>query len=714
MTTEVTAPVHDRAGETAVVDVDHVDVTYTVRGTDRLTVRDVSFQIGRQESFGLVGESGCGKTTMALAITRYLARNGRVSSGSITVNGQDLASLGKDGLRLLRARTVSMVYQEPGRALNPSIKVGRQVAEVFEIAGLSRSEAAGRAEEALRRVQISDPGRVLRSYPHQLSGGMLQRVVIAMALAAEPALLILDEPTTALDKTVEAEILELVSSLREEFHTAILFISHNLAVIAKMCERVGVMYAGELVEEGPAREVFEQPRHPYTVGLLRCIPQPGQRKDHGRLDTIPGFLPAPGEVSAGCVFAARCGLADERCVTESPPPYPVSATRTSRCHYHERAPLLPRATPEDARLPSPDEAAAPVISLRGVAKTYTVRDVRVQALTGVDLDLYPGETLGLVGESGSGKTTLARVLVGLTSPDGGSALELEDHALAPTAARRGREQLRAMQIIFQNPDSALNRRHNVRHLIDRSLTKLAGLSGKAREEALLDVVHSVRMEQRHLGLRPGQLSGGLKQRVAIARAFAGKPRVLVCDEPTSALDVSVQAAILNLLADLQARERVTYLFISHDLAVVRYLADRIAVLYLGRVMEHASAEVVFTGPHHPYTEALLSAAPSLDGTSRDRIILTGDIPSPAQPPSGCVFHTRCPRRLSSGICESTEPPLAEVEPGHLMRCHIPPAQLRALQGIPNSPPDRPNAGPSDGAGSGPAAPGTPPDRHGPP
>ena len=684
MTMDVTSRgMGDRLAEAVVVDAAHVDVSYNVRGTDRLAVRDVSFQIGRRESFGLVGESGSGKTTVALAITRYLARNGRVSAGTITVNGQDVASLRRNDLRLLRARTVSMVYQEPGRALNPSLKVGRQVAEVFEIAGQSRQDAAGGAEEALRKVQISDPGRVLRSYPHQLSGGMLQRVVIAMALAAEPNLLILDEPTTALDATVEAEILELISALRTEFDTAILFISHNLAVIAKMCERVGVMYAGELVEQGPALEVFEQPRHPYTVGLLRCIPRGGQRKDHGRLDTIPGFLPAPGEVPAGCIFAQRCALADERCRTESPPPYAITGDRTSRCHHHDQAPSLPRATPEDVRLPSPDETSAPVISLRGVAKTFTVHNDKVHALTGVDLDLHLGETLGLVGESGSGKTTLARVLLGLTSPDQGSAVELEGMPLAPLAARRGRDQLRAMQIVFQNPDSALNRRHTVRHLIDRSLTKLAGLSGAPREKALQDILRSVRMEPRLLGLRPAQLSGGLKQRVAIARAFAGKPRVLVCDEPTSALDVSVQAAILNLLADLQARERVTYLFISHDLGVVRYLSDRIAVLYLGRVMQYADAETVFTGPHHPYTEALLSAVPSLDGTSQERIMLTGEIPSPANPPSGCVFHTRCPRRLSTGICESTEPPLAEVEPGHMMRCHIPAAELRMLQHIEN-------------------------------
>jgi peptide/nickel transport system ATP-binding protein len=678
---DASAQAGSRLTEGLVVDAAHVDISYTVRGNDRLAIKDVSFQIGAQESFGLVGESGSGKTTMALAIARYLPRNGRISSGSITVAGQDVDALGKDELRKLRAGTISMVYQEPGRALNPSIRIGRQVAEVFEVAGLSKHEAAERSEQALRKVQISDPGRVLRVYPHQLSGGMLQRVVIAMALAAEPALLILDEPTTALDATVEAEILELVAGLREEFHTAVLFISHNLAVIAKMCDRVGVMYAGELVEQGPARQVFEEPRHPYTVGLLRCIPRRGQRRDHGRLDTIPGFLPAPGTVSAGCVFTPRCALADQRCELEAPPMYPVSGDRVSRCHYHTKAPSLPRATPADVTLPAPDHTSAPIISLREVSKTYADGRERVHALVGIDLDVHRGETLGLVGESGSGKTTLARVLLGLTAPDEGSVLEMSGSALAPRAPGRSRDQLRAIQIVFQNPDSALNRRHSVRHLINRSLTKLAGLSGQEREKSLLEIVSSVRMEQRYLGLRPVQLSGGLKQRVAIARAFAGNPRVLVCDEPTSALDVSVQAAILNLLADLQGTKHVTYLFISHDLGVVRYLSDRIAVLYLGRLMEYGEAEAVFTGPHHPYTESLLSAVPSLEGTPAERIILTGEIPSPAHPPSGCVFHTRCPRRLASGVCESVEPPLAEAEPGHFMRCHIPPDDLRVLQNV---------------------------------
>ncbi|HUB70410.1 MAG TPA: ABC transporter ATP-binding protein [Acidimicrobiales bacterium] len=659
--------------------VDRLHVTYKVRATDRLAVRDVSFSIGREQTFGLVGESGCGKSTTALAITRYLPSNGRISGGSISVNGQDLASMGPDALRRLRARTISMVYQEPARALNPSIRVGRQVAEVYELAGLKKAEALERAEEMLRVVQIADPGRILRAYPHQLSGGMLQRVIIAMALASEPSLLILDEPTTALDATVEAEVLDLLAPLRERFHTAVLFISHNLGLIARMCDRVAVMYAGEMVEQGPAREILDNPRHPYTVGLLRCVPRAGQRKDHGRLDTIPGFLPGPGDVQAGCVFAARCALATRRCTEEAPPLYQVSAGRTSRCHYYEQAPNVPRTTPQDVKLATPVEGGEPVVSVWGASKTFHARGERLHALVGVDLELGRGETLGLVGESGSGKTTLARVLLGLTVPDQGSRIELEGSPLPMACTARDRKQLQALQIVFQNPGSALNRRHTVRHIITRSLKKLAGLSRQESERRLVEVVHSVRMEERHLALHPYQLSGGLKQRVAIARAFAGAPRVLVCDEPTSALDVSVQAAILNLLADLQSQEHVSYIVISHDLGVVRYLADRIVVLYLGRVMEEGSAETVFTGPHHPYTEALLSAVPSLDGPPRERIRLKGEIPSAARVPTGCVFHTRCPRRLSSGICESEEPPLAEVEPGHMMRCHIPVDQLRRLQ-----------------------------------
>ncbi|HLN67109.1 MAG TPA: ABC transporter ATP-binding protein [Streptosporangiaceae bacterium] len=671
--------------------VSHLDVTYRVRGQDRLALRDVSFSIGRGESYGLVGESGSGKSTAALALVRYLPSNGRVSAGTVSINGLDPLSMGPGALRDLRARTVSMVYQEPGRALNPSLRVGRQIAEVFQIAGQSGDDARQSAEQMLRKVQISDPGRVMRRYPHELSGGMAQRAVIAMALAVSPSLLILDEPTTALDATVEAEVLDLVAALRSEFQTSVLFISHNLAVIAKMCDRVGVLYAGELVEQGPAREVFDNPRHPYTVGLLRCIPRRGQRKDTDRLDTIPGFQPTPGQAMTGCVFAPRCALARDKCRTVEPPFFRVSDLRTSRCYFHEQAPDLPRNTP--ASIPSAgadgaglaggaggaDGLGGSLVVVEGLSKTFGGPRAGVRALAGVDLSIQRGETLGLVGESGSGKTTLARVLLGLTAPDQGSVVTLHDTPLSPDARRRPRPVLRALQIVFQNPDSALNRRHTVRALISRPLSRLAGLSGQALRDRLAELIASVRLEDRHLPLRPSQLSGGLKQRVAIARAFGGGPEVVVCDEPTSALDVSVQAAILNLLADLQTTERVTYLFISHDLGLVRYLSDRIVVLYLGRVMEVGPSETVFAGPHHPYTEALFSAVPSLDGERPSRIRLTGEIPSAADPPSGCVFHTRCPRRLPTGMCESTEPPLLEEETGHLIRCHIPLSELRTIQ-----------------------------------
>jgi peptide/nickel transport system ATP-binding protein len=674
--TEIPGPA---AGPLAAVEVEHLDVSYRVRGHDRLALRDVSFQIGRNESYGLVGESGSGKSTMALALTRYLPRNGRVSAGSIRIAGRDPLAMDAAKLRQLRAHSVSMVYQEPGKALNPAIRVGHQVAEVFQTAGLGRAEALERSEAMLRKVQIADAGQVMQRYPHQLSGGMAQRVVIAMALAAEPELLILDEPTTALDATVEAEVLDLIAGLRAELDTSLLFISHNLAVIAKMCDRVGVLYAGELIEEGPARELFEQPQHPYTMGLLRCIPRQGQRKDHGRLDAIPGFLPSPGQQLAGCIFAPRCPIAEERCREAAPEAFDVGPGRTSRCFLHDQTGDLPRNTPVDLPLPVTVEPARPMVVIRNLSKTFGSSGEEVKALAGVNIDIDRGETLGLVGESGSGKTTLARILLGLAAPDAGSAIELDGQPLGVDLRKRSQAQLKEMQIVFQNPDSALNRRHTVRQLITRPLVKLAGLSGAALRDRLTDLVRSVRLENRHLTLRPRQLSGGLKQRVAIARAFGGGPRLVVCDEPTSALDVSVQAAILNLLADLQAKEQVTYLFISHDLGLVRYLSDRIAVLYLGRLMELGPAERVFSGPHHPYTEALLSAVPSLDGQRPDRIRLTGEIPSAAHPPTGCVFHTRCPRKLSSGICESTEPPLAEVEPGHLMSCHIPIDQLTTLQ-----------------------------------
>jgi peptide/nickel transport system ATP-binding protein len=662
--------------ETA-IELQDLQVAYTVRGVDRRVLRGVSFSIGEGESYGLVGESGCGKTTVAFAIMRYLPRNAKVLSGSIRLNGEDMLAMSGGSVRRLHATTLSMVYQNPASALNPSIRIGPQLTEVFALMGVERDEALRQSEAMLHKVQISDPNRVMHRYPHQLSGGMQQRVVIAMALAKNPTLLILDEPTTGLDATVEAEVLDLIAALRQEFGTTVLFISHNLAVIAKMCERVGVLYAGRLVEEGAAQEVFHNPRHPYTVGLLRCIPRGGVRKDETALDTIPGFLPRLGADLPGCVFEPRCGLAKEICREQEPDLYPLGHGRASRCHFHDRAHELPRVAP--ARLPAAQTVNGnPLLEVGNGSKTFKQDGQDVQALVDISLAVRPGEVLGLVGESGSGKTTLARVLLGLTAPDEGSRLEMDGEPLAGKVEKRSKEQVRSLQIVFQNPDGALNRRHSVRRIVGRALEKLLGLSGRERDARAVELAESVRFDQALMGAKPVQLSGGLKQRVAIARAFAGEPRIVLCDEPTSALDVSVQAAILNLLVELQTQKGVSYIFISHDLGVVRYISDRIAVMYLGRLQEVGDAETVFGGPHHPYTEALLSAVPTLEGEERTRIRLEGEIPSAANPPSGCVFHTRCPRFLGE-ICVQEEPPLAEVQPGHLMRCHIPVEELRRLQ-----------------------------------
>jgi peptide/nickel transport system ATP-binding protein len=671
-------------------------VTYRIRGRDREVLHDISLRVRRGEAYGLVGESGCGKSTMAMATLRYLPRNGKVKAGKILIAGQDVQALDADALRTMRATAISMVYQDPGRALNPSMTIARQVAEAFEAAGATRSDALTRTLEMLRRVRIAAPERVMDSYPHQLSGGMQQRVVIAMALASNPALLILDEPTTGLDATVEAEVLDLVAQLRKELGTAVLFISHNLAVIGRMCERVGVLYAGKLVEEGATQDVFARPRHPYTVGLLRCLPTSGRSKTLERLDTIAGQLPAPGSITQGCIYADRCRLADDRCRRDAPPPHRVAAAhgdQMSRCHYHERAMELPRAT-ADTPSPrgnvddaAPAQAAAPgtlVLRAERVSKTFHVSGVALKAVDDVSLDLATGETLGLVGESGSGKTTLAKLMLGLLSPDAGSILELDGMPLPARVTRRNDEQVKSLQIVFQNPDSALNRSHSVKRLIGRALSRLAALRGAAQDERLAALTAAVRLPNRYLGARTRQLSGGLKQRVAIARAFAGEPRVVVCDEPTSALDVSVQASILNLLADLQRERGTSYVFISHDLHVVRYLSDRIAVLYLGRLLEIGPAAAVFDGPHHPYTEALLSSAPALDAAPHgERIRLSGEVPSAAAPPSGCVFHTRCPRKLGA-VCEQQDPPFIDAGDGHRIRCHIPIQDLRTLQCAPRN------------------------------
>ena len=659
------------------LEVADLELVYRVRGVDRPVLRGLSLAIGRGQSYGLVGESGCGKSTAALGIVRYLPRNGRITGGSISVAGRDVLALGRRGLRDYHARTVSMVYQNPGSALNPSLRVGTQIVEAFTVLGVPGKEATERARETLVTVQIADPSSVMSRYPHQLSGGMQQRVVIAMALAKNPELLILDEPTTGLDATVEAEVLDLVSQLQAGLHTSVLFISHNLGVISKMCSRVGVLYAGRLVEEGPVETVLQDPRHPYTVGLLRCIPRGGVRKDHGRLDTIPGFLPPLGIELPGCVFADRCALADERCHAEEPPFFAVSSGHESRCWYHDRARDLPREEAADLELPPVDRTQPPLVELDGLTKVFTQRGHDVHALTDVTAAIWPGETLGLVGESGSGKTTLARTLLGIVPATAGTAIARGHRAAAavPEAlaegAARAPDRLPESRLGAQpqtlgptNPP-ALAPEARGRHRPRRRGSHARSHFPRALDGADADteVGSAVRRSQAARRDRTGVCRGSEARRLRRADIRARRLRPGGDPEPPRRAP-GREARRLHLHLT-RSRRRPLHLG-PHRRALPRAAAGARA------------ADVVFGGPHHPYTEALLSAVPTIDGGGRDRIRLEGDIPSAAEPPSGCVFHTRCPRFLGQ-ICVEQEPPLVEVEDGHLMRCHIPIEELRQLQ-----------------------------------
>jgi peptide/nickel transport system ATP-binding protein len=664
----------------AAVGIEGLTISYLRRGRPLRVIEDLTLSIRPGEAYGLVGESGCGKSTVAMALMRYLPSNAVVDSGRITFAGEDLLGADEATLRRWRGSRMAMVYQDPASALNPSMRVGAQIAEVYlQHRGMDKTAAFEAAGVMLEKVRITDPGKVLRRYPHELSGGQQQRVMIAMALSTDPELLVLDEPTTGLDATVEAEVLDLVEQLRSDFDASILFISHNLAVVGRVCERVGVLYAGRLIEEGPSDELLRQPRHPYTLGLLRCVPRRGMRKDALRLDPIPGSLPPLGANLPGCVYAPRCPIARERCHVEPPPPYDTGNERISRCHYHDEVPAIPPSE-QQATPPSPPSDGAVLLWVEDLVKTYKSSRSSVQAVAGVSFEVRRGEVFGLVGESGSGKTSLAKCLSGLVDASAGD-VTLEGFKLTAAEHRRNAELRRKVQMIFQNPDTSLNPRHSVRRILGRALRLLAGIKGRREQEGrMLDLASSVRLEPRHLQVRPSALSGGLKQRVAIARAFAGEPALVLCDEPVSALDVSVQAAILNLLLDVQTERGISYLFISHDLNIVRYLADSIGVMYLGQLVDVGPAEAVFEPPHHPYTEALVSAMTTLEDLDNPRphVKLGGAMPSPSDPPSGCRFHTRCPRFLGD-VCREEAPPWQRDGEGHQYRCHIPPGELRELQ-----------------------------------
>lgn len=665
------------------VEIANLSLSYRQDGALVRILNDVSLRIDRHEAYGLVGESGCGKSTLAMALMHYLAENAVIEGGSIRFDSENIIGADERQLRALRGKRMAMVYQDPESSLNPLMPVGLQIAEVFEQHGkLKRKRALNAAARALERVQIPDVAHVMERYPHELSGGQQQRVVIAMALSTNPEFLILDEPTTGLDVTVEADVLDLVSKLRRETGTAILFISHNLAIVARMCERIGVLYAGRIIEEGPSQDVLSDPRHPYTRALLDCVPRAGMRKDINRLMPITGSLPPPGANAAGCIYANRCPLVIDRCRMSVPALERVGVGRLARCFRH--ADVAPRAQNVSVSQVSGaemrwDADATDLLRVENVSKTYARGRRSVKAVVDVSLNLRRGEVLGLVGESGSGKSSLAKCVVGLIEITSGKML-LDGREITAKRFRNELSLRRKVQMIFQNPDSALNPRHSVRRILARTIRLLGGLkSRKVIDARMMELAKAVRFNPSLYDFRPAALSGGLKQRVAIARAFAGDAELVICDEPTSALDVSVQAAILNLLADIQAREQVSYLFISHDLNIVRYISDRIAVMYLGQIVDIGPATAVFSPPHHPYTEALVSAIPEINSKGPGkRIQLTGTMPSPSQPPNGCRFHTRCPRFLGP-VCSTQAPPWQTDALGHSYRCHVMPSELKAMQ-----------------------------------
>lgn len=685
---------------TPLLDVRRLTVAYEQDGALLPAVRDFSLQLAAGQTHGLVGESGSGKTTVALAVMRYLGAGGRILGGSIHFDGHEILALDEAQLRRLWGKEIALVPQNPQSALNPSMRIGEQIAEILRRhMEMDRRQALRRSAELLEMVRVPDPQRVLRSYAHQISGGMQQRVLIAMALSTEPKLLILDEPTTGLDVTTQAAILDLFRALTRARQTAVLYVTHNLGVVATLCDRVTVLYAGEQIEDAPVADLFQRPYHPYTEGLLDSVPQIGQTKADVTLKAIPGQIPPLDERDTeGCIFAPRCALVIDAC-RRRPDLEDAAGGRAVRCfRWPEIAQGLltthrPPAAAGEANGPGDSgagiRARESMLAGQGI-KVYfemgrSLGDFLrrrpgplVKAVDGVDLMLDRARTLGIVGESGSGKTTLARAIVGLAARTAGE-IDLFDVPLPPELDDRALDMLRQLQFVFQNPDEALNPHLTVGQSLSRPFVTLLGMSEGEAAAGVEEVLRVVRLPASFAARYPAQLSGGEKQRVAIARAFAANPDLLITDEPVSALDVSVQASILNLLQELQRENGNALLFISHDLAVVAYLADRVAVMYLGKIVELAEAGRLFSAPMHPYTEALLAAIPQLDPHhAPGAATLAGEVPSQVDTPPGCPFHPRCPRILGE-ICRTDVPPLRENEQGDRIVCHIPLPDLAALQ-----------------------------------
>ncbi|MBS3649124.1 ABC transporter ATP-binding protein [Pseudaminobacter sp. 19-2017] len=717
----------DVSGATPILEIENLSISFFTKRGEIPAVMDFSCDVMPGEAMGIVGESGCGKSTVSLGIMRDLSNVGKIVGGRIKFKGRDMGEMSDEELRSLRGNEIAMIYQEPMASLNPAMKIGTQLMEVPILHDrVSKEEAYNRALEMVRAVRLPDPERIMRSYPHQLSGGQQQRIVIAMALLSKPALLLLDEPTTALDVTVEAGIVELVKGLGEKFGTSMIFVSHNLGLILETCDRITVMYSGEAVETGRIEDVFDRMRHPYTQGLFRSIPLPGADKNERPLVAIPGQLPLPHERPRGCNFGPRCQhFVAGRCDAAEIPMIPVEGheghfSRCIRFNEIDWAELPPGARKEN----TPVTPGASVLKIDDLKKYYRVGGNEVfgggegrvvKANESISLEARESETVAIVGESGCGKSTLAKVLLGLETATSGKVMLGNKEIQGTGVEERDVGTVSSIQMVFQNPFDTLNPSHSVGSQIIRTLEKFGiGRTVAERKQRMLELLDLVKLPRAFAERMPRQLSGGQKQRIGVARAFAGQAKVVVADEPVSALDVSVQAAVTELLMDIQRKNKTTMLFISHDLSVVRYLADRVVVMYLGHIVEQGTTDQIFAPPYHPYTEALLSAIPIADtSVVKKHIVLEGDIPSAMNPPPGCPFQTRCRWKhlVPDNLCETKLPPFRDLGGGHRSLCWLDDPQLAKMEPVIKFGSGPKDAAPDDAEpGSGPGFAGPPPQR----
>jgi peptide/nickel transport system ATP-binding protein len=660
----------------SLLSVNNLKVQFTTQNTFATAVDDFSLTINPGESVGLVGESGCGKTTTGLAIMRLLPGNGRIAGGNIVLEGVDLATLPEKEMQEYRGKAVALIPQDPMSSLNPTTKIGRQIGEGLRIhSGASEAEARKRALEVLEMVEMPRPAERLDQYPFELSGGLRQRVIIAMGLVCEPKLLIADEPTTALDVTIQAQILDIIDKLRSELNMGLLLITHDMGVIAGRTDRVVVMYGGKKAEEAPTLDLFTTMHHPYTQALLASMPNMENTEKH-ELASISGLPPDLTKVIIGCRFAPRCAYATQEC-HDVDPPLTVDGARAYACFHPTNGPL-PIVIPSGVAAARSRAIGENLVEVKGLVKEFPIKAglIRhkvgaIHAVSDVTFTIREGETFGLVGESGCGKTTIGRMVVGLERPTNGE-ITFDGNLVSAKRYRPKRSDLRQRQMMFQDPYSSLDPRMKVAEILAEPLVVQGDGNRAQREIRVEELLLQVGLEPLAAERFPHEFSGGQRQRIGFARALALHPRLIVADEPVSALDVSIQAQILNLMKGLQKQHNLTYVFVSHDLAVVYYMADTIAVMYLGKIVEMGDAELVFRHPAHPYTQGLLDAVPVPNPTearARRGRQVRGELPSPVHPPSGCRFRTRCPR--AQEICANEEPLLTSFGGDHVAACHFP-------------------------------------------